>query len=369
MRQAELYQWEKQLAGWFGQLKKWQVMGLALWTLGIILAERCTISKVAEELQWLGKADTVERRLQRWLANPRLPMPYLRQQWIKWVVSWLGDEPLMILVDETKLGHHLGVMVVGIAYRGCCIPVAWWCYHERFYPWVGQVGMIVELLAEVQRALSGCSQRKIIEVDRGIGTSPELTKAMLAMPGYDFLWRVQGQVHFRPTGQKGQSQALKNFARQGQPWTGKGEVFKKNGWVQVYAYVYWDKGYTEPWCLISNCADLCGKDYALRYWQEAAFRDFKSDGWHWQRSPVWTPDHAERLLLVMTIAYGWTLSLGTYCAEDEARRRTVERTKEPVFSVFRLGLRYCKYLYQNALPLFFQLYLIPEPLLQKSVVV
>jgi hypothetical protein len=77
-------------------------------------------------------------------------MPYLRQQWIRWVASWLGDEPLVILVDETKLGHHLGIMVVGIAYRGCCIPVAWWCYHEQSDPWVGQVGMIVELLEEVQ---------------------------------------------------------------------------------------------------------------------------------------------------------------------------------------------------------------------------
>jgi hypothetical protein len=259
-------------------------------------------------------------------------------------------------------------MVVGIAYRGCCIPVAWWCYHEQSYPWVGQVGMIVELLEEVQRALQGCPQAKIIQVDRGIGTSPDLAKAILAMPGYDFLWRVQGSVHFRRTGQKGKTQALKNFARQDDPWSQKGEVFKKSGWIEVYAYVYWEKGYSDIWCLISNRADLCGQDYALRYWQEAAFRDLKSDGWNWQRSQVWNPDHADRLLLVMSIAYGWMLSYGTYCAEDETRRRSVERTKEPRFSVFRLGLRYCKYLYQNALPLFFQLYLSPQPLLQKSVV-
>ncbi len=51
MRQAELYRWQRELAGWFSELKQWQVLGLALWTLGIILAERCTISKVAEELQ------------------------------------------------------------------------------------------------------------------------------------------------------------------------------------------------------------------------------------------------------------------------------------------------------------------------------
>lgn len=56
-----------------------------------------------------------------------------------------------------------------------------------------------------------------------------------------------------------------------------------------------------------------------------AFRDFKSNGWQWQRSHVRMPDHANRLWLAMALAYGWMLSLGTYVYQTEAVQKEVTR--------------------------------------------
>jgi hypothetical protein len=54
---------------------------------------------------------------------------------------------------------------------------------------------------------------------------------------------------------------------------------------------------------VTNCPGLDGWDYAKRYWQEAAFREQKSDGWQWQASRIFSPAYANLLVLVLTLAY------------------------------------------------------------------
>ena len=46
-------------------------------------------------------------------------------------------------------------------------------------------------------------------------------------------------------------------------------------------------------------------------WEELAFKYLKSNGCQWQPSRVHTPERAERLWLVMALAYAWAVSLGT----------------------------------------------------------
>ncbi len=43
--------------------------------------------------------------------------------------------------------------------------------------------------------------------------------------------------------------------------------------------VVWVVGYKDFWCLITNDPTAQADHYAIRYWQEAGFRDLKSDGW------------------------------------------------------------------------------------------
>ena len=66
-----------------------------------------------------------------------------------------------------------------------------------------------------------------------------------------------------------------------------------------------------PWLLITNYPEADGNWYAKRMWQEVAFKDFKSNGWQWQKSHVWLDSHCNRLWLAMAVAYLWVISMGS----------------------------------------------------------
>jgi len=125
----------------------------------------------------------------------------------------------------------------------------------------------------------------------------------------------------------------------GQQWSGYGVVFKQRGHLRAYVHVLWAKGQREPWCLVTNDPLVVGDWYAVRVWQEESFRDLKGGGWQWQRSRVWVPDHADRLVLVLALAYAWTLTHGTLALHSPDLLRQVTRGTRKRFSLFRCGLR------------------------------
>src|SRR5206468_281375 len=125
----------------------------------------------------------------------------------------------------------------------------------------------------------------------------------------------------------------------GQQWSGRVQVFKSAGWVSCWAIAYWGKGHKEPWLLLTNYPPAQASWYGWRMWEELAFRDFKSMGWQWHKSRVWAPEHANRLWLVLALAYAWVLSLGTQGACLQQVRPELTRGHKRRLSLFRLGLR------------------------------
>jgi hypothetical protein len=326
-----LYPWIRQIKQIFAELGHWQMVGLALYSYGIVQAEHCAAGRVAEKLVKLGKVSSIQKRLERWLHNERISWSSCCRVWSAFVMRQYVGERLILLVDETKLGHHLSVMVVGLAYRGCCIPLAFWCYAPSDWP-MGQVRLIEELLCWIAEGVpDGCIP--LLQADRGIGTSPDLIRVVVAL-GWHYLFRVQGTTRFQLD--NGQSIALKDLVSVGGHWTAQGKVFKKAGWLDCIAHVLWEEPYRQAWCLVTNCPTLSAHAYALRYWQEAAFRDLKSDGWQWQASHVFTPAHANLLVLAMSLAYALTVSLGTLAFEEPTIAQWVLDKRD---SVFRNGLR------------------------------
>jgi hypothetical protein len=350
------------VANAFTSLSKPQARVLAAFSLGIARAQHCTLARVAERLFWLGKADTVERRLQRFLSNPHLGLEAGCRSLATWVLSspLFAGRTLVLLVDETSLGEHLKVMVVCLAYRGRAIPLAWWCYPQERYP-MKQIQLIDTLLGWVAASVpAGC--QVLVEADRGIGTSPGLLRRIQER-GWRYLVRVQGSVRLRlPNAQI--VLFRERVARAGQQWSGAVEAFRKAGWRRCWAMAYWGVGQREPWLLLSNWQQAQAPQYGWRMWEELAFRDLKSSGWHWQKSRVWDPEHANRLWLAMALGYAWTLSLGTQAAHEQVVRKQVTCGRQPRRSLFRLGLRVLQQAHQlyRQVRCFFELLFLPcEP--------
>ncbi len=345
MSLEELYNWQGRIREQFRELGYWQSLVLAMYSLGMVLARQSAPSKVAEKLGIMGKPDTVQRRLERFVDNGRIDWQRSCVAWSGWVISRYGEGRVILLVDETQLGQHLSVMMVGLAYRACCVPLAWWAYDPQAWP-LGQVALIETLVGLVAQALP-TGVIPLVQADRGIGTSPDLVRVVEKL-GWHYLFRVQKSVVMRHHGQERSLKHLVNAP--GQEWRGHGQVFKKDGWLDSTGLVLWALGYTDFWCLITNDPLAFSRQYALRYWQEAGFRDLKSDGWQWHSSPIWTPDHANRLLLVMALATAWMLTLGAFVFDDPALKSYFTKGQTQTYSLFRLGLRFFEAILDHTAP-------------------
>jgi hypothetical protein len=369
MSLEQIYTWRAQIAQHFEHLGAWQALNLAIYSLGVMMARHCSPSRVSEKLGMVGKPTTVQRRLERWIDNGRIEIRLCCQSWSRWLLGRVRTGRIILLVDETKLGQWLSVMVVGVAYQECCIPLAWWCYHQKAWP-MKQVALIGELLSWVAVGMPvGCVP--LVQADRGIGCSPDLVRVVRGL-GWHYLFRVQKSTRFLTT--RGKEHRLFDLIMPGQCWSGSGFVFKKAGWLPTTVHLIWHPGYAEPWCLITSDKTLPGHAYAFRFWQEAGFRDLKSDGWQWQATHIFTPDHADRLLLVMALAYALTLTAGSLALTDPlaypVHKLSLSRTP---FSLFRLGLRLLDFLQHRAFQLVLSVFSstsfpsLPPPLVCKSV--
>lgn len=360
------YQWFQEVVQHMPDLSKPQAQGLAAFSFGLGLARRCTLSVVAEALAFLGKPDTVERRLQRFLDNPRVDWQKGCQSLAPWVLRSLASNDLVVLlVDETSLQDKMKVMAVSLAYRGRAIPLAWWCYHQEIWP-MGQVELITTLLQWVAPGIPQGS-RVLVQADRGIGTSPDLLQAVDSL-GWYYLVRVQRGIRLSlDDGRQVPYHSL--VPKKGKRWQGPVRAFKKAGWLECWAVGQWKPKHQEPWLLLTNYPAAQSRWYGLRMWEELAFKDFKSTGWQWQRSHVWNPEHANRLWLVMALAYAWVVGMGTKVIRSPALRSELTRGKGRRRSVFHLGLRFLTRWLELGRRLPYMLRLVPHvPTFPKSVV-
>jgi hypothetical protein len=335
-----LYQWESEIARHLLSLNSWQVANVALLSYGVVKAKSSQQMAICQQLGEYGEAASLERRFQRFLSNDGVRVSAVCREWVRWVWQALGcPRQIHLLVDETKLSQHLGIMVLGIAYENRCIPLVWHCYQVNHYPRCGQVSLILNLLIHVKKAL-GDELDALVMADRGIGTSPDLCRYIAELLGWRYLFRVTCQSKIvTETG----DYAIAQQVEMGQIWYASGKVFKKRGQLPARAIAIWTPDYDEPWALVTNDETLTGFEYAQRNWQEQSFRDLKSGGWHWNNSHVWLPQHARRLLLLLVVAYGWMVALGSYvfATGQQARPKTyADGRRERRYSVFREGLHF-----------------------------
>ena len=337
-----LYQWKNELASKLGCLNTWQVENVGLFSYGVMMAESCQQQSVARQVSCGEQVDSTVRRWRRFLDNKAFPLETFFGEWTASVVDGLGGSEITLLVDETKIADRVAVMVVGVAWEGRCLPLAWRGYRANDaagYPAEGQVGMIKKLLEQVKAGIPARIERVLVLADRGIGTSPGLCRVVDQL-GWNYLFRVTCQSKIvTETGEYTIAQQV----QPGQMWQASGRVFKQRGRIPAHARAIWSDGYDQPWALVTNDPDLTGYEYARRSWQELSFRDLKSGGWHWGNSHIRHPDHMQRLLVILVIAYVWTIAWGsqavaTYRAQPLQRRP--DDTLRRSWSLFREGLRY-----------------------------
>jgi hypothetical protein len=134
-----------------------------------------------------GQANSQRRRLQRFVEQAQ-PLEHFFGLWTRSVLRRVKvpkGQPMVLVVDETKVEDRFGVMVVGVACEGRVIPLAWRVYRANdgaAYPPEGQARMIIRLLKQVraglpprQRVRGGDCQESCVNGQSWIRSSKKMT--------------------------------------------------------------------------------------------------------------------------------------------------------------------------------------------------
>jgi hypothetical protein len=338
MNLGQLYHWGQDLSkNWSGVSRHFRA-NVSHFSRAIVYAGSSRIRRIAGHAN--GRAESQRRRLQRFL-NQAHDMKHFFAIWSDCVSQELGLTELVLVVDETKLRDQLGVMVVGAVYEKRCIPLAWRVYRansECEYPAEGQVGMIVSLLHAIASGLPAGQKVRVL-ADRGIGTSPTLMQAVMAL-GWTFLFRVTKQSKIWIESQQKWLTFYDQVTEVGQRYEASGTVFKKRGQIPAHVRVLWRENAQDKWALVTNDPHLSGWEYAQRMWIEEAFRDLKSHGWQVEACSDFAPQRMERFWILLVVAYVWMLLLGKAyadCGKASALKKHQDGSKRRQWSLFREG--------------------------------
>src|SRR3954454_17476597 len=334
---------EELLPGLHGHQSK----ALADLSFAMTIADHCQSGKLAVAVPGDARPASVERRLERTLANRRIDPDAIWPQLARAVLGGWAGGPVVLILDETPNHNDLRCMKITLAYRKRALPIAGVCYARGGQP-EPMPALVVGLLRQAAACLPAGAQVTLL-ADRGLAW-PQIIDACGAL-GWHYVIRLQGQTRVR-TADGRECSAAELAPRPGAHWRGDALVFKKSGWRAARVAACWERGGDGPWLLVTDRPDggRLFRRYATRVWTEELFRDEKSSGFHWGESRVRDPAHAGRLVLIIALATYLALGLGSRVIQA-GLRRLLESTRQRMLSLFQIGLRFLMFCVTHDRPL------------------
>jgi len=318
-RSPELYQWRAQIANHFPGLSQPMVMGLALWSLGMIIVRSCSLTAIAD--WWscrLGQPfQTVRERLRDTYREAEakagehraaLDLSQCWAPWLNWVLAGWSGTHLAIALDATSLGQRFVLLVISVVYRGCAVPILWKVLKaEVKHPWKPEWQALLQAL----RGRVPPTWTVIVLADRGL-YAKWLFEGISHL-GWHPLLRVNAGGTFRPAGWYHRRPFTHWVPTVNSRWQGRGTAFSApQTRLECTLLAYWGEGHQEPWLILTDlppeAAEACW--YGLRAWIEQGFKRIKRGGWQWQYTRMTDPARVERLWLAIAIATWWLLAVG-----------------------------------------------------------
>lgn len=318
-RHPQLYHWTRVVSSHFPHLSKPLAAGLALWSLGMIIARSCSLTAVAGLLAPLlaQPFHTVRERLRDTYREAPAKAGAHRIQlelrdcwapWLAWVLEGWDGRQVALALDATTVGQRFVVLAISVIYRGCAVPVAWKVLPAtEKHPWQPEWLALLKHF----RGLVPADWTVIVLADRGL-YAKWLFQAIVAL-GWHPLLRINQQGQFRPQGWYHWVPFTVLVPAAGRRWQGQGTAFTgKDTQLDCTLLGCWSAGHQAAWLVLTDlpphAAQVCW--YGLRAWIEQGFKRLKSGGWQWQYTRMDDPSRAERLWLALAIATWWLLSVG-----------------------------------------------------------
>jgi hypothetical protein len=342
-RRQALARWTALLHQRLTTLSLPQARGLALWSIGIILARSCSLHAVVLALAcWLPfKRLTVRKRLQEWYweagakkghgsggkglqrrdFDPHAVCPDL----LRWVLDEWPTRQVVLALDPTNFGDRFTVLNVSVLYRGCAVPVIWTVVEGgKPEAWEPHWERMLEALAGHVPP----GWQVLVLTDRGM-YSPRLFGCLLRLHWHPFL-RIRAQGFYRPDGSQNWLPLEELQPPSGQAWSCEAELFKNDaGRLECTLVAFQGEGYAEPWLIVTDLLPAVAQAswYGLRGWIEQGYKRVKGEGWKFPRTRIADCGRLERLWLAVAVATLWVLEVGGEDEVSEARPRQAKRGK------------------------------------------
>ena len=338
-RSQSLGQWTDQVRLALPCLSRPQATVLALYSFGMIMAQRCGLSAVVTALVPILDQGfhTIRSRLQEFYQpadaksgqrRVELDVTACFAPLLAWILQGWKSRHLALALDATSLGDTFTVLSIGVVYRGQAIPVAWKVLPANVpHPWKPEWIALLKTFA----GLVPSDLTVIAMTDRGLYA--RWLYREIVNRGWHPVMRINSQSKFRKGRSKKSISVRALVPRVGLRWQGTGTAFprKAERRLECTLMACWEEGCEEPWFLVTDLApdQAEGLWYGMRSWIEHGYKLLKSGGWQWQTTRMTDPDRVERLWLVLAVATCTVLATGGAADDEEFADVTAQEPARP----------------------------------------
>jgi hypothetical protein len=209
------------------------------------------------------------------------------------------DKQVVLALDATYLGERFVILAVSVVVSQTAIPVAW---HIQYGSTQGEWAPIWKRLLDVLQPALPNDWSIYVLTDSGLGSKVLFDQ----LEGYGWIPMMRidaSQGCFQKTGQHTWVSLRSLVWRGMSPRCMRGLCFKGKP-IACTIICQWDAPFEHPCLVITSLPPhaIRHRVYAIRYWIECGFKDFKRGLFHWEQTKMRCPQRAERLWLVLSIA-------------------------------------------------------------------
>lgn len=287
------------------------IKGLADAAASVLSCRSVNTTEIANVLPRAVKdKDARYRYINRLLQNAQIKPPEVLSSFVTQVLQHLGrgNKTVVVMMDQSKIADARECLMISVRFGNRALPIGWIVREtEGNIGWKDQ-----EDLLNIVAGMVPAGVRILLAADRFYGTS--MLVGWCQKHHWSYRIRLKGNIIFQHAGgeitalaaAKSKLAALENATFNGTD-------------VTTHIGILHEAGHPEPWLIAMDCLPSTYKalDYGMRWGIESMFSDFKSRGFGITHTKLKHTDRLERLILILSIAMYWAVSVGVNTDEQQ----------------------------------------------------
>lgn len=326
---------------------------------GILRSGSVQFRQIAQKVDYDGKSSSLADKFRRFVRNENISVRLNYLPFVHLILSALEGEDFVLMMDSSKVGGRCICLMLSIYYKGRALPLCWTVFKGR--KGHSSAHLQLEILKYIAPLLA--KNAKVTFLGDGEFDSTELIRWLKEQN-----WRYVCRT----------STNIKVFYNE--KWVNLSDLAPENGEngfilnvlftekdkiKEVNIAIYWCKKHKRHAFLVTNTANFAQsqKWYRVRFTIETLFSDVKKRGFNLSGTRLYHPERVSRLMLGVSIAYIFTIFLGSQaivsCAVGSIAR-VADSWYDAYYSLFQLGLIYLDHLLNRYLSIPI-IYTFPKP--------